>query len=82
MSNEKIPALGIDIEEHPEDPFDILRMNLPLPRLAFLPKESRKHLRTARREHLLAFRSMLDAFIEHLEEPEKPARKAERVKVE
>ena len=82
MNDEKIPKVGIDIEEQPEGPFDVLRMTLPLPRLAFLPTETREHLRAARRENLLALRGMLDAFIERLEQPEKPTRKAERVKVE
>jgi len=42
----------------------------------------RQHLRAARREHLLAVRSLLDKAIERLEETEKPPRKAERVKIE
>lgn len=82
MSEEKEPTIGLDIEEQPEGPFDLLRLTLPLPRLLFLPKETRDHLRAARREQLLALRSLLDQAIERLEKPEKPKRKAERVEVE
>ncbi|HNT24990.1 MAG TPA: hypothetical protein PKM21_11530 [Anaerolineales bacterium] len=82
MSEEKEPTIGLDIEEQPEGPFDLLRLTLPLPRLMFLPKEAREHLRTARREQLLALRSLLDTAIEQLEKEEKPRHKAERVEVE
>ena len=82
MSEEKEPTIGLDIEEQPEGPFDLLRLTLPLPRLLFLPKETRDHLRAARREQLLALRSLLDQAIERLEKDEKPKRKAERVEVE
>ena len=84
MSEEKVrePAAGVEVEEHPECPFDLLRLTLPLPRLLFLPKETRQHLQAARREHLLAWRSILDAAIQRLEEGEKPKRKAESIKVE
>lgn len=81
MSEEKEPTIGMDIEEQPEGPFDLLRLTLPLPRLLFLPKETRDHLRAARREQLLALRSLLDTGIERLEKEEKPKRKAERVEV-
>lgn len=45
-----------------------------------LPEEFRQHTRTARREMLLAMRSLLDAAIECTEE--KPKRKATKIKVE
>ena len=79
---EKDPTVGIEIEEQPEGPFDLLHVTLPLPRLLFLPEEARQHLRAARREQLLALRSLLDKAIERAEKPEKPKRKAERVKVD
>ncbi len=82
MSEEKEPTIGLDIEEQTEGPFDLLRLTLPLPRLLFLPKETRNHLRAAHREHLLALRSILDQAIEQVEKTEKPKRKAERVEVE
>ena len=82
MSEQKVPTIGLDIEEKDEGPFDLLRLTLPLPRLLFLPKETRDHLRAARREHLLALRSILDQAIAHVEKAEKPKHKAERVEVE
>jgi hypothetical protein len=45
-----------------------------------LPEEFRQHTQTARREMLLAMRSLLDAAIECTEE--KPKRKATKIKVE
>ena len=82
MSEERVPKIGLDIEEKDEGPFDLLRLTLPLPRLMFLPKATRDHLRAARREHLLALRSLLDQAIEQVEKTEKPKHKAERVEVE
>ena len=46
----------------------------------FLPEEFCTHIRTARRECLLAMRSLIDAAIECLEEPSK--QQATRIKVE
>lgn len=51
----------------------------------FPSAEFRMHTRAARREMLMAFRSLIDAAIAHLEEQEKPAPaepKAGRVTVE
>ena len=45
-----------------------------------LPEEFREHTRTARREMLLAMRSLLDAAIECTEE--KPKKKATKIKVD
>ena len=45
-----------------------------------LPEEFREHTRTARREMLLAMRSLLDTAIECAEE--KPKKKATKIKVE
>ncbi len=81
MSEQEVRA-GRD-KERPEDLFDLLRSMLRMPCLsAFLPKETRQHLHAARREQLLAVRSLLDKTIERLEEKEKPPRRAERVKIE
>lgn len=50
---------------------------------AFLPEEFWRHRRAARREMLLAARSLIDARIEHLEQEEAPQRKgAKKIKVE
>lgn len=50
----------------------------------FVPTEAKKHLMAARREKLLAFRSILDAKIKDLEEAASKAgkRKPQKVKVE
>jgi len=50
----------------------------------FVPTEAKKHLMAARREKLLAFRSILDAKIKDLEEAANKAgkRKPQKVKVE
>ena len=48
---------------------------------ALLPEEFRQHAKTARREMLLAMRSLLDAAIECTTE-EKPKKKAAKIKVE
>ncbi len=46
----------------------------------FLPEEFRQHTKAARREMLLAMRSLLDAVIECTEE--KPKKKATKIEVE
>ena len=49
----------------------------------FLPEEFRQHTKTARREMLLAMRSLLDAAIERAEkEPEPKKRRTTKIKVE
>jgi len=52
--------------------------------LDFVPQEARKHLKAARREKLLALRSVLDAKVKDLEEDEKAAdkRRPQKVKVQ
>jgi hypothetical protein len=45
-----------------------------------LPEEFKEHMQAARRERLLAIRSLLDAAIERAEE--KPKRKATEIEVE
>lgn len=52
--------------------------------LDFVPQEAKKHLKAARKEKLMALRSILDAKIEHLAEDEKKASKKgpQKVKVQ
>ena len=52
--------------------------------LDFVPHEAKKHLAAARKEKLLALRSILDAKIKDLEEAEKKERtkRPQKVKVE
>jgi len=49
-----------------------------------VPEDTKKHLKAARREKLLALRSLLDVKIKDLEEEDKKAgkRKPQKVKVE
>jgi hypothetical protein len=84
VRDEKTSKIGLDVEEQPEGPYDLLRVTLPLPRMMFLPKETRDHLRAARREQLLAVRSLLDTAIRRLEQgpAAKPRRKAEKMEIE
>jgi hypothetical protein len=83
MREEKESTIGVKIEEQPESRFDLLRLTIPLPRFMFLPKETRDHLRAARRERLLALRSLFDVAIQRLEDSEeKLPRKAEKIKVD
>lgn len=52
--------------------------------LDFVPDETRKHLKAARKEKLLALRSLLDAKIKNMDEKDGKAgkKKPQRVKVE
>ncbi len=82
MMSEKESSVGVKVEEQPESAFNLLHVTLPLPRLLHLPEETRQHLRAARRERMLAMRSLIDAAIKRLDEGDKSRRKAEHVKVE
>lgn len=46
-----------------------------------LPAESREHMRKARKEQLLAFRSLLDRWIDRMDD-EKPSPRREAIRVE
>jgi hypothetical protein len=52
------------------------------PSLHLLGPEARGHLLEARKETLLAVRSLLDAALERLEEEERPRRRRRAIKVE
>lgn len=47
-----------------------------------VPAEARKHLRAAKREMLLAARSLLDKAIDHLEQEPAAPKKTTKIKVE
>ncbi len=70
MASEKESKVGVKVEEQ-EGAFNLLHVRLPLPRLFHLPEETRQHLRAARRERMLAARSLIDAAIKRLDEGEK-----------
>jgi hypothetical protein len=74
MASEKESTVGVNIEEQPEGAFNLLHVRLPLPRVLRLPEETRQHLRAARRERMLAMRSLIDAAIQRLDEGEKPGK--------
>ena len=69
-----------EVEYHPGEEV-VLRFKSP--RFHGLPDSTRQHLSVARKEMLLALRSMLDKAIERMEEPEKTGeRKRSRIKVQ
>ena len=71
---------SIEWEHHPGEEF-VLRFKPPLSKL--MPDEARQHARLARKEVLLAIRSMLDAAIERVDESEKNTEKRRaKIKVE
>jgi hypothetical protein len=79
----KEPIIDLEIETHPERPYDFLRLKLPVPHCIFQPKNLGRYGRALFREGFLIWRSVLDLAIEVLEEPkEKPHRKAERIEIE
>lgn len=57
-----------------------MRQSIRAGKPRFLPEEFCTHIHTARRECLLAMRSLIDVAIECLEEP--PRQQATRIKVE
>ena len=63
---------SIEWEHHLGEQF-VLRFKPPL--FKIVPDEARRHARLARKEVLLAVRSMLDAAIERVEEAEKKVEK-------
>lgn len=71
--------------EGPAELLSWVRDNTPdkvVGRLAFLlPEDFKKHMRAARREQLLAVRSLLDTAIARTEMEEKPRRQATKVEV-
>lgn len=47
-----------------------------------MPEDAKKHLRAARKEKLLALRSLLDSQIKNLERKEKAGKRPQKVKIE
>ncbi|MBI5032108.1 MAG: hypothetical protein HZB51_16375 [Chloroflexi bacterium] len=71
-------------EDHLAAAIKAFRKEMKETGLGVFPEEFKTHQRAARREVLLAWRSLLDARIEKLEnaDKEKSAQKATRIKVE
>ncbi len=71
-------------EDHLAAAIKSFRKEMKTRRMDFLPEEFKEHQRAARREMLLAWRSLIDARIEKLENAgkEKAEPKVTRIKVE
>ena len=69
-----------EVEHHPGEEV-VLRFKSP--KFRGLPDSTRQHLSVARKEMLLALRSMLDRAIERMEEPgETKGRRRSKIKVQ
>ncbi|MCL4532505.1 MAG: hypothetical protein M1582_04845 [Actinobacteria bacterium] len=85
---ERILTLKVNLEG-PAELVSWIRENTP-PRFrvgrrvgGFLPEDFRQHVRAARREQLLAVRSLLNAIIDRMmPEEEKPGKKSVEVEIE
>lgn len=78
MAEKKTKAEEFDMEEWLDEGIQGLRRTLKGKRPQILPEQFKKHTRAARKEMLLAVRSLLDAAIEELEgEAPKKATKIE-----
>jgi hypothetical protein len=68
----------LEIEHNPGEEV-VLRFRPP--KLKGLSPESRKHIRAAEKEFLLALRSLIDTAVEAIDKADKPAKKG-RTKIE
>ena len=59
-----------------------IRNSIPRPKGGLLPEEFREHMKSSRKEFLLAFRSLFDAAIESLDRSGSTRRTATKIKVE
>ena len=59
-----------------------IRSSIHLPESGLLPEGFREHMKTSRKEFLLAFRSLFDTAIEEMDKPKASRKKATRIKVE
>jgi uncharacterized membrane protein len=71
-----------DVDEWLKEGRQGLRRMLRSKRRHILPSEFRAHTRAARKEMLLAVRSLLDTAINRLEGEPKPARQAAKIEIE
>lgn len=58
------------------------RQSLRAPRVHLLPEDFHHHMRSSRKELLLAFRSLFDTAIEHIDKPKPTRKQATKIKVE
>jgi hypothetical protein len=82
MPEEEKVSVGVEVEQNPEGPFDVLHFSIPLPKFVRMPDEAEEHWRASRRERLLALRGILDEAIKETEKPKRSQRRVERVRVE
>lgn len=67
------------IREWAREGVEGMRSKIQLPKANLIPDEFKSHMRASRKEFLIAFRSLFDKAIEHVE---KPRSKATKIKVE
>ena len=84
MDEEKTRTEGkeFDLEDWLEEGIEGLRRRMKRKRLQIFPEEFKKHTRAARKEMLLAVRSLLDQAIEEVEKEPEPARKGTKTKID
>lgn len=70
-----------DLEGWLDEGMEGLRDMLKRKRPQIVPEQFKKHTRAARKEMLLAVRSLLDAAIEELEKEPEPPKKATKIEV-
>ena len=58
------------------------RSKVHLPKASIVPKEFQDHIRASRKEFLLAFRSLFDRALDHLDESKSSRRKGTTIKPE
>jgi len=73
-----MPEKIFEVEYHPGEE---VVLHIKAPRLSFVPEATKGHLKTARKETLLAIRSLLDKAIERAEKAEETKTK-KRTKIE
>jgi hypothetical protein len=62
--------------------FEGIKSKVQVPRVDLMPEEFAEHMRTSRKEFLLAFRSLFDSAIERIDQKGTTTRKATKIKVE
>ncbi|MBL7198709.1 MAG: hypothetical protein ISS56_01025 [Anaerolineae bacterium] len=60
-----------------------IRSTLHRPKRGIMPEEFRQHIKTSRKEFLMAFRSLFDSAIDRVDKPKEAApRKATKIKAD
>ena len=77
----KVEEEEFDLEKWLADGIKGLRRTLKEKRLRIFPEQFKEHTRAARKEMLLAVRSLIDAAIEEIEAKPEPPKKATKIEV-